>query len=137
MQNETPEGIQKGNTFTVHGRLPSLNDYIDACRSHWSNGARFKQQVEEGILWDIKAAQGRGLLRPAGGPVHISFEWHESDQRRDLDNIYSAKKYILDAMQRAGIIANDNRRCVKGLTDTIVDDKRDFVRVSIHPAGAR
>lgn len=137
MRNETPEAIQKGNGFTVQGRLPSLNDYIDACRSHWSNGARFKQQIEEGIMWDIKAAKGRGLLQSATGPVHISFEWHESDQRRDLDNIYSAKKYILDAMQRAGIIVNDNRRYVKGLTDTIVDDTRDFVRVTIQPAGAR
>lgn len=137
MQNETPESLQRGNGFMVHGRLPSLNDYIDACRSHWSNGARFKQQVEEGILWDIKAARGRGLLHPVSGPVHVSFEWHESDQRRDLDNIYSAKKYILDAMQRAGIIANDNRRYVKGLTDTIVDDKRDFVRVTIKAAEVR
>ena len=137
MRIETPEGIQNENGFTVHGRLPSLNDYIDACRSHWSNCARFKHQVEEGILWDIKAAKGRGMLRPVGGPVHISFEWHESDHRRDLDNIYSAKKYILDAMQRAGIIVNDNRRCVKGLTDHIVDDTRDFVRVTIKPADMR
>lgn len=134
---ETPETIQKQNGFTVNSRLPSLNDYIEACRSHWSNGARFKSSVEDGILWDIKAAKGRGILRPVSGPVHISFEWHESDQRRDLDNIYSAKKYILDAMQRAGIIVNDNRRYVKGLTDTIVDDTRDFVRVTIEPAAAR
>ena len=92
------------NRAEIPMRLPSLNDYIDACRSHWSNGARFKQQVEEGILWDIKAAQGRGMLRPASGPVHVSFEWHESDKRRDFDNIVSAKKFILDAMQKAGII---------------------------------
>lgn len=137
MRLETPEGIQKGNSFTIQGRLPSLNDYINACRSHWSKGAQLKEQTEEGILWDIKAARGSGKLHPVTEPVHISFEWHESDQRRDLDNIYSAKKYILDAMQRAGIIVNDNRRYVKGLTDTIIDDKRDFVRVMIEPAAAR
>lgn len=126
--------MENKNHFTIQGRLPSLNDFIYECRSHWSKGYKFKAQVENGILWDIKAATGRGQLVPASGPVVISFEWHESDKRRDLDNIYSAKKYILDAMQRAGILENDSRKYVVGLHDDIVDDKKDFVVVTLHPA---
>ena len=122
------------NQFTYHGRLPSLNDYINACRSHWSKGAEMKYQTETDIIWEIKAAKCKGLLHPVSGPVAISFEWHESDQRRDLDNIFSAKKYILDAMQKAGIIANDNRKNVVGLNDTIIDDTKDFVIVTIQEA---
>lgn len=122
------------NQFTYHGRLPSLNDYINACRSHWSKGAEMKYQTETDIIWEIKAARARGEVRQASGPVAISFEWHESDKRRDLDNIYSAKKYILDAMQKAGIIANDNRKNVVGLNDTIIDDTKDFVIVTIQEA---
>ena len=63
MRNETPEAIQKGNGFTIYGRLPSLNDYIDACRSHWSSGARFKQQIEE---IDTQIAAFKTILADAG-----------------------------------------------------------------------
>lgn len=119
------------NWFEVPGRLPSLNDYINACRSHWSKGMQMKRKTEEDILWAIKGARSRKHLQPATGPVVIHFEWHEADKRRDLDNIYSAKKYILDAMQRAGIIKNDNRQHVRGLYDTIVDDDKDGVVVTI------
>ena len=116
-----------GSSFVIQGRLPSLNDYVTANRSHWSKGASFKRRVEEDIIWQIKAAR----VAPATGPVIVHFEWHESDKRRDLDNIFSAKKYILDAMQKAGIIVNDNRRYIKGLSDTIFDDNRDFVLVTM------
>lgn len=122
------------NGFTVYGRLPSLNDYINACRSHWSKGATLKRQTEEDIIWQIRGARNKGLLNPVSGPVAVSFEWHESDQRRDWDNIISAKKYILDAMQRAGIIPNDNRKTVVGLSDTLIDDTKDFVHVTMQAA---
>lgn len=126
--------MDKINSFTIPGRLPSLNDYVDACRSHWSKGARMKRNVEEGIIWAIKAAKCRGDVSPATGPVALSLEWHESDQRRDWDNIVFAKKFIMDAMQKAGIIANDNRKRVVGAYDTIVDDNKDFVIVTIQEA---
>lgn len=125
---------EKPNGFTYHGRLPSLNDYINACRSHWSKGANLKRQTEDDIIWYIKGAKNKGLLYPVSGPVVISFEWHESDQRRDWDNVISAKKYLLDALQRAGIIPNDDRKTVVGLADALIDDTKDFVRVTIQAA---
>lgn len=125
---------EKPNGFTYHGRLPSLNDYINACRSHWSKGANLKRQTEEDIIWYIKGAKNKGLLYPVSWPVVISFEWHESDQRRDWDNVISAKKYLLDALQRAGIIPNDDRKTVVGLADALIDDTKDFVRVTIQAA---
>lgn len=81
----------KPNGFTIAGRLPSLNDYINACRSHWSKGAALKRETEDAIIWHIISAKSKGTLRPVSGPVAIAFEWHESDKRRDLDNIISAK----------------------------------------------
>ena len=97
-----------------------------------------KRNVEEGILWAIKAARSRGDVRPAMGPVVVSFEWHESNKRRDLDNIYSAKKFILDAMQKAGIIKSDSPAHVVGLHDTPpVYDTEDFVIVTIQEAERR
>lgn len=117
------------NWFTIEERLPGLNDYTRACRSHWSKGAEYKRRVEETIIWYIKAAKGGGFLRPTSGRIVLHIEWHESDMRRDVDNIVFAKKFILDAMQKAGIIPDDNRKHVAGVFDEIVDDDCDYVRV--------
>ena len=120
------------NEFVILGRLPGLNDYTDACRSHWSKGARMKRQVEEDIGWHILAARGAHKLRPVHGPVSLAIEWHERDRRRDVDNIVSAKKFILDAMQKMGIIPNDNRNHVRAISDEVVDDDKDFVVVRLY-----
>lgn len=120
------------NEFVILGRLPGLNDYTKACRSHWSNGSKMKRKVEEDIGWHILAARGAHKLRPVHGPVSLAIEWHESDRRRDLDNIVSAKKFILDAMQKMGIIPNDDRDHVRAISDEIVDDDKDFVIVRLY-----
>lgn len=61
----------------------------------------------------------------------MRFEWHERTKRRDADNIASAKKYILDALVKNGVLADDSRKYVKGFYDTIIDDKEDFVIVEL------
>lgn len=120
------------NEFVIPQRLPGLNQYTDACRSHWSKGARMKRRVEEDIAWHILAARGAHKLRPVHGPVSLEIEWHEKDRRRDFDNIVSAKKFILDAMQKMGIIPNDDREHVPVISDKVINDKRDFVVVRLY-----
>ena len=118
--------------FIISGRLPGLNEYTRACRTHWSKGAKLKRAIEEDIGWHILAARGAHKLRPVHGPVALSIEWHEKDRRRDFDNIVSAKKFILDAMQKMGIIPNDNREYITAISDEIVDDSKDFVVVRLY-----
>lgn len=122
------------NYFVVDDKLPSLNDYINVCRRNKYNGAKFKKDVEKLILVYIRNAKVKKILKPTDNPIVVHFEWHEKTKRRDADNIASAKKYILDAMQKAGIIPNDNRKYVKGFTDVIIDDKKDYVVVKIEEA---
>lgn len=50
--------------------------------------------------------------------VKIDFEWYEGNKRRDLDNICSAKKYILDALVEVGKLKDDNRKYVCGFSDS-------------------
>jgi Holliday junction resolvase RusA-like endonuclease len=120
--------------FVIDDKLPSLNDYINVCRRNKYNGAKFKKDVENLIAIYIRNAKIKKILTPTDKPVIVHFEWHEKTKRRDADNIASAKKYILDAMQKAGIIPNDNRKYVKGFTDVIIDDKKDYVVVKIEEA---
>lgn len=119
------------NFFIIEERLPGLNDYTCACRAHWSKGADLKRRVEETIGWYILNAKRRGTLHPTSARLVLHIEWHERDMRRDVDNIVFAKKFILDAMQKMGIIPDDDRKHVAGVYDEIVDDDVDYVRVSL------
>lgn len=111
--------MAESNVFVIRGRLPSLNEYVSANRAHWSKGARLKTDTEQMIVYAIKSAVNRGKCHKVTRPCWIEFIWCEYGARRDLDNVYSAKKHILDAMQKAGIIDNDDRKHIYGLSDRI------------------
>lgn len=121
------------NFFVVNSKLPSLNEYINACRTNPFGGAKFKRDVEKKIGIAIDNYLEHGNLVPTDNPVKVSFTWSEKTKRRDADNIASAKKYILDAMQTHKIIPNDNRNYVKGFFDDIIDGEEDYVVVEIKP----
>lgn len=119
------------NHFIIEAKLPSLNDYINACRTNQYKGAKFKKDTENLISAYIQNAKVRKTVTPTDKPIIVHFEWHERTKRRDSDNVASAKKFILDAMQTSGIIPNDSRKYVKGFTDKILDDTKDFVVVRL------
>lgn len=112
-------------------KLPSLNEYVRACRTHKQVGGKFKKEVEEVIGWAIKLAVKKQELRPIDEPCEIYIDWHEKTKRRDVDNIQSAQKYILDALQKYGILKNDSRNYVKQIHHDVIDDTSDFVEVMI------
>lgn len=117
------------NELVINEQLPSLNQYQNACRSHWSKGAEFKKNIEELIGWSIVQALRKKTLCRVEKPCEIFIEWHEKTKRRDVDNIQSAQKFILDALQHFNIIKNDSRKYIKQIHHTVIDDKRDFVIV--------
>lgn len=118
-------------TFTIKAKLPSLNDVISANRTNKYVGAKFKSEIEEVIGWAIKQAIVTGKLKPVRKPCTIHIEWHEATKKRDVDNIQSSTKFVLDAMVKNGILQNDSRRYVKQVYHEIVDDKENFVIVEI------
>lgn len=117
--------------FMINAKLPSLNEYINVCRRNKYQAAKFKRDVEELIGWAIIEAKAKKMLQPTCKPYKVAFEWHERTAKRDCDNIASAKKYILDALQKQGIIPNDNQKYIKGFTDDFVKDTKDFVIVKL------
>ena len=118
--------------FIIEEKLPSLNDYINKLKSPNGQrvGAGFKSKVDN-ICLSYILPHKRQLTALCKQPVLIHFQWHEKTKRRDLDNVYSAKKYILDAMQKAGVIENDNYKHIKGLYDGITYGKRDYVEITV------
>ena len=116
------------NHFIIKEKLPSLNEYTDACRAGKRKGAEFKKNIEE-IIWAyIKTSK---TVFPVTTPVEVHFEWHEADRKRDVDNITFAKKFILDAMQKCNIIKNDSRKKVKQCYDKVYEDDMYFVVVTL------
>ena len=119
------------NFFVIKGRLPGLNEVIGKNRASKWGGSQIKHATDTAIAWQIKTQIGMGRCRKPSGPVRIRIEWHEATRRRDLDNIFSAKKFILDAMQRMGILEGDGQKYVVGLTDEFYldDDERIIVQI--------
>ena len=94
-------------------KLPSLNDYINECRRNRYAAGKMKQDVENEIGYYLRN------LKPFHYPIKIHFHWIEGNKRRDFDNISSGgRKFILDALVKFEKLPDDNRRYVRGFTDT-------------------
>lgn len=124
------------NGFVIREKIGGLNDYQNACRSHWSKGYKSKKEIEETIGWYIRTALNKGTLLPVSYQVDIVIEWHEATMKRDTDNIQSGQKFIIDSMRSMGIIQNDSRKYVNQIYHQIIDgEKENFVVVRLYKAG--
>lgn len=106
-------------------KLPSCNTYINECRKNKYAGAKMKSEVEDEIGFYLKD------LPRIENPVVIDFLWIESNRRRDLDGICFAKKFILDALVKFGILTDDSRKYVTAFRDTFEYSKETKVILTI------
>ena len=106
-------------------KLPSCNEYINACRTNKYVGAKMKAETEQVI--GIYIARLPEFIKP----VKIHFHWVEENKRRDLDGICFGKKFILDALVKSGKLKDDNRRFVTAFTDTFSYGKTAKVILTI------
>lgn len=121
-------------TLIIPGRLDGLNALIDANRKSPFCGAKVKRDndtiVTDAIAKDLKNCH-------FDKPVKIDFVWCEPNARRDPDNIASAKKFILDALVRSGVLENDTYKYVKHFTDTFsIDRDNPHILCTISDEGA-
>ena len=100
------------NKVEINMKLPSLNEYVNVCRTNAYKASKFKKNLEEDIMMFTNR------LPRFEKPVKIHFLWIEGNKRRDLDNICFAKKFILDALVKSGKLKDDNRKCVTAFTDS-------------------
>lgn len=114
-------------TFTVEQRLTSYNEHEKKRRANRYRANADKIKMENIIGWRIRKAR----LNPVSSLQWVIFEWHEKTKRRDKDNVASAKKFILDALQKTNILPKDSNRYIAGFTDRFIYDRTDKVTVTL------
>lgn len=110
----------------THERFPTLNEYIDCERGSTIAAAAMKKKCTEQVKEQCLLQQ----IQPVNGKVDLLFEWHSST-RHDPDNVAFAKKFILDGLQLAGVLENDNRKFIGTMADEIIQDDEDYVILHI------
>ncbi len=109
--------------LTIPGKLNNLNDYIAAGRSNRYRGAKMKADNGNAVsLAVMQCMKGVRIRRP----VFMEYTWVEPDRRRDLDNISSfGRKVIQDALVEAGVLEDDGWKHVVGFSDRFRVDKEN------------
>jgi len=106
--------------FIIKGKLAGLNEYTSACRANAYEGAGMKNRQERICMMYMK-----NLKKVENYPVELEIKWYEKDRRRDIDNITFAVKFIQDALVKKGILEDDSRKYVAGLSHTVLTDKEN------------
>nr|WP_300838917.1 RusA family crossover junction endodeoxyribonuclease [uncultured Acetatifactor sp.] len=109
--------------LTIPGALNNLNDYIAAERANRHMGAKMKADNGNIVALAIRQCMmGVRIERP----VFMEYTWTERNRRRDLDNISSfGRKVIQDALVDAGVLRDDGWKYVVGFSDRFQVDKEN------------
>lgn len=120
--------------FVIKGRLPSLNEYIEANRRSPYQGNQMKRKNETIIIRNIKQQLDVTCITK---PVFLLFRWFEKNKRRDHDNVSSfGRKVIQDALVKANILQDDGWGYVIGFQDEFfVDFKEPRIEIIIKEIG--
>lgn len=115
-------------TLIINERLPGLNDYIKAERTTRYAAATMKHDWQRIIIAYIKEAH----LKPVTKPVHITYEFHEPNKRRDKSNVAALGiKFIEDALVSAGILRDDGWNDIAGFEPKFYVSNPPYITVYI------
>lgn len=108
------------NRLVIHGRLPGLNEWTRENRRDKRAGNRLKRQAEDFVILCIKQSK----LGKVQTPCIMKYTWYEYDRRRDLDNVSSfGRKVIQDALVKSGKLGGDGWAYIRGFSDRFEVDK--------------
>lgn len=96
----------------------TLNKYISAERSNRFAAASLKRQATDNCALWVKKAMNDGL--DWQWPADLWFHWHVPNNRIDPDNIAFQKKFILDGMQAAKMLPNDDMKHIRRFHDAFM-----------------
>lgn len=104
-----------------------MNEIINACRHNRYTGAAQKKAVTNECGWRILERKVPEFRRP----VVVRIRFIEPDRRRDVDNIQSGTKFIMDALVMARVLPNDTREWLKGISHTFPPPDKSNPRIEV------
>lgn len=118
--SEANRGIYR---VTIPGRMPSLNEYIEAERRNRYVAAQMKSEKQYlAGLYIRKALPGVRI----DVPVIIRYFWYEPNKRRDKSNICAfGRKVIEDALVQQHVLKDDGWDEIVGFQDYFLIDKNN------------
>lgn len=117
----------------IEGKFPSMNEFIQANRTHVQKGNKMKKDSQGIIAWHVKN-QLKNLH--IDKPVSLHYTFYEPNKKRDLDNISGYfHKVFQDALVMCGVLHNDSWYYITGYSDSFyVDNKCPRIEVIIREA---
>ena len=112
-------------SLTFSGRLPGINEIVRENRTNRYAGAKQKRDVQARIAHTWRFLRGVRFEKR----VLVRVRFYEEDNRRDDDNVFGGLKFILDTLQKMGVIKNDGPKCVHVLPERFTD--RDNPRIEV------
>ena len=111
----------------------SLNLILDLAKTHWSKYYAMQQNLINVIYYYVKAQKIEPIITY---PVRIKFNYFCASKRRDCDNISASKKFILDALVKAGILQGDGwKETCGGFEDNFyIDNTNPRIEITIEEA---
>ena len=125
MENRTYEGLPH---FRIEGKLPSLNEYLEACGENPKRGIAMKNESKKIVVGQIRSYLPH--LR-VSKPIVIHYVFYEpwpsgNAKLRDYDNIFSyASKVVQDAMKQTKIIQDDGPKYIRNFSHAFHYSKTD------------
>ena len=118
--------------FTIYGKLPTINEYISACRKNPHIGANMKKENTLIAEWSMNH-----ISKMRFDKVILHYRFFEEKKNRDKDNVFAfATKVVQDAMQQLGMIENDGWKNIENFThDFFVDKENPRIEVYIEEVG--
>src|SRR5699024_4322697 len=104
--------------FTIPGELPTLNEIIAASKSHHMQYANMKKDYTALVMIHAK-----GLPKMEWADIEIT--WYCKDRRKDLDNVMTGQKFILDGLVKAGVLRNDGWAQIGDIQHRFLVDKQN------------
>ena len=122
-----------------HGNrtLPGLNDWLSEYGKSPLAGGRFKEDYMKVCLLSIRRdLRGWKVTKP---PIITHFHYFENKKgvHRDVDNIHGfCVKVFHDALQKSGVIENDNPKWVENFTTEFQwIDGTPYIQIEIEERG--
>lgn len=108
----------------INYKLDNWNDTVNVNRRN-KYAAASKKKKEMDIVKKFLI----GIKKIDKYPIKLNCTWHVKNIGSDLDN--KSLKAVLDAMQEAGILENDNINHIPEINHKAVKDKEDYLELEV------